>query len=129
MMDINDDSVIDLSDGDRANDDSMDANEGLLTTDESNDDSLEGLNHDQRDMEAVAIEPKQEPEPVEVKNWRETYDVSDHVTTTISGVDVTFPFPPYPIQKAYMSKVLACIKNVSSILDFLTLKFQAFELH
>lgn len=113
-MDMNDDSVIDLSDNDGTNDDSMDANEGLLTTDESNDDSIEGLNNNQEEIEAVPIELKQEAEPVEVKNWRETYDVSDHVTTTIGGVDVTFPFPPYPIQKAYMSKVLACIKNVSS---------------
>ena len=107
-MDIElDGSIVDITD---------DSND-LMSEDESDqniatDDSIDGP--------STGVEGLSDPKPgtsteVEVKkNWRESVDISNHVTTTIGGIDVTFPFQPYPIQKAYMSKVLACIKNVSS---------------
>jgi hypothetical protein len=32
---------------------------------------------------------------------------------TIAGVDILFPFKPYPLQKAFMNQVLMCLKNVT----------------
>lgn len=32
-------------------------------------------------------------------------------TCTIRGIPVSFPFEPYPLQKAYMEKVIDCLQN------------------
>ena len=32
---------------------------------------------------------------------------------TIGGIDILFPFKPYPLQKAFMNQVLMCLKEVS----------------
>lgn len=32
-------------------------------------------------------------------------------TLTIRGIPITFPFEPYPLQKAYMEKVIDCLQN------------------
>lgn len=100
-VDLGDDDTNDLMTEDESN-----SNAELLTSD----DSVEGL--------AADPEPGTSAEVKEEKNWQEAVDISTHVTTTIGGVNVTFPFQPYPIQKAYMSKVLTCIKNVSHSLVY-----------
>ncbi len=33
---------------------------------------------------------------------------------TLSGVTVSFPFPPYDCQRDYMSKVIECLQKVST---------------
>lgn len=40
----------------------------------------------------------------------------------IREVDVRFPFEPYDVQKAYMSKVIECLQNVSVTLFILKQK-------
>jgi len=41
------------------------------------------------------------------------YSVGKMPFVTASGIQVNFPFEPYPCQVTYMEKVITCLKEVS----------------